>query len=46
MVDDHRKSQDGYLWLRDMYNLKLNSDVVVLCGCIPDWARKSKVKAW
>jgi CHAT domain-containing protein/tetratricopeptide (TPR) repeat protein len=33
LFDERGKSQDGYLWLKDMYNLKLSADLVVLSAC-------------
>jgi CHAT domain-containing protein/Tfp pilus assembly protein PilF len=33
MVDRAGRSQDGFLRLHEIYNLKLNADIVVLSGC-------------
>ena len=33
LVDENGAAQDGYLWLRDMYGLKLSADLVVLSAC-------------
>jgi CHAT domain-containing protein len=33
MVDRHGNAQDGFLRLHEIYNLKLNADLVVLSGC-------------
>ncbi|MFN0084396.1 MAG: CHAT domain-containing tetratricopeptide repeat protein [Blastocatellia bacterium] len=33
LVDDRGQSQDGFLRLHEIYNLKLNADLVVLSGC-------------
>jgi CHAT domain-containing protein/tetratricopeptide (TPR) repeat protein len=33
MVDAEGRPQEGFLHLRDIYNLKLNADLVVLSGC-------------
>ncbi len=33
LVDENGKPQDGFLRLNDLYNLKLNADLVVLSAC-------------
>ena len=33
LVDENGQSQDGYLRLNEIYNLKLNADLVVLSAC-------------
>jgi CHAT domain-containing protein len=32
-VDARGRRQDGILWLKDIYNLRLNADLVVLSAC-------------
>jgi CHAT domain-containing protein/tetratricopeptide (TPR) repeat protein len=33
MVDEHGKPQDGYVRLHDIYNMRLDADLVVLSAC-------------
>ena len=33
LVDEHGRPQDGFLRAHEVYNLKLNADLVVLSGC-------------
>ncbi|MFN0124135.1 MAG: CHAT domain-containing protein, partial [Blastocatellia bacterium] len=33
LVDEQGRSQDGYLRLQDIYNLRLNADLVVISAC-------------
>ncbi|MCP4661517.1 MAG: CHAT domain-containing protein [bacterium] len=33
LFDEQGEPQDGFLWLRDIYNLELGAELVVLSGC-------------
>lgn len=33
LVNENGKDQNGFLWLQDIYNLKLSADLVVLSAC-------------